>query len=70
MKTAGYGCLNLEITAEFVSGTGPVGDGIAAVVASGVSHRSRVGRERFGKAQIEADVLTYLQPAEIAGQTQ
>jgi hypothetical protein len=39
-------------------------------VASGVSHRSRVGRERFGKAQIEADVLTYLQPAEIAGQTQ
>jgi hypothetical protein len=46
-----------------------VGDGIAAVVASGVSHRSRVGRERFG-AQIEADVLTYLQPAEIAGQTQ
>jgi hypothetical protein len=38
MKTAGYGCLNLEITAEFVSGTGPVGDGIAAVVACGVSH--------------------------------
>jgi hypothetical protein len=47
-----------------------VGDGIAAVVASGVSHRARVGRERFGEAQIEANVLPYLQPAEIAGQTQ
>jgi hypothetical protein len=47
-----------------------VGDGIAAVVASGVSHTSRGGRERFGEAQIEADVLPYLQPAEIAGQAQ
>jgi hypothetical protein len=50
--------------------TGPVGDGIAAVVASGVSHRICVGRERFGEAQIQADVLPYLQLAEIAGQTQ